>query len=337
MLLFLQSMVAATTAGPGFTDNKVLDQWTIPFGEWVEQIVGWIDQNLQTPLEIIEWPFSLLFLTFVRDDAIHQPWWQITDMSWVVVCLAFFVIGSLVRNVKVGGFTALALVVCGLLGVEYWEETALTLGMIIVAVLLCAIIGIPLGILCGRVDGVWSAIRPVLDAMQVVHPFVYMLPIISFFGIGPEPATMVTMVFALPPLVRLTNLGIRQVPEDVVEACRAYGAPEWRVLFDVQLPLASRSIMAGLNQTLLLSISMLGIAAIMGAGGLGLLVFRAVQNLDIGLAASAGLALFIVAVVLDRISQTETSLDKSLLKRIRFAWQHLRTPEVLVASDVGDD
>ena len=167
--------------------------------------------------------------------------------------------------------------------------------------------------------------------MQVVHAFVYLIPVIFFFGLGPEPATMVTMVFAIPPLIRLTNLGIRQVPGDVVEASRAYGASEWRVLIDVQLPLARPAIMTGLNQTLLLSISMLGIAAIIGAGGLGLLVFRAVTNLDTPLSSSAGLALFIVAVVLDRISQTKTEEGTvGLFSRIRRAWVHRRDPEILL-------
>ena len=319
----------AQSEAPGIADNKVLDQWEVPFGEWIEQMVRWININLDWLLDIIKWPFTFLFRNFV-DGPGHQPWWQITDMSWIGVCVLFFVVGTLFRNVKVGGIVAGALALCGLLGGEFWEETTLTLGMIIVAVVLCAIIGIPLGILCGRVDAVWNAVRPALDAMQVVHPFVYMVPVVFFFSIGVEPATMVTMVFALPPLIRLTNLGIRQVPGDVVEAARAYGASEWRVLKDVQLPLARPAVMTGLNQTLLLSISMVGIAAIMGAGGLGLLVFRAITNLDVPLGASAGLALFIVAVVLDRISQTEDSDPDNLFTRIRRAWAHRQDPESLL-------
>ena len=319
----------AQSQSPGVADNKVLDQWTIPFGEWVDQMVDWIFINLEGVLNVIEWPFTFLFRNIVSSPDYH-PWWEITDMPWIAVCLLFFAIGTLVRNVKVGAFVALALAGCGLLGIEYWDDTALTLGMIIVAVVLCALVGIPIGVLCGRFDGVWNAVRPILDAMQVVHAFVYMLPIIFFFGIGTEPATMVTMIFALPPLIRLTNLGIRQVPADVVEASRAYGAPEWRVLVDVQLPLARPAIMTGLNQTLLLSISMLGIAAIMGASGLGLQVFRAVQSLNVGLAASSGMALFIVAVVLDRISQTQDSDGPNFVTRIRQAWTHRRDPELLM-------
>ncbi len=316
--------ILAQEENVGLFDNKILDQFEIPIGGWVDQMVDWIDLNMGWLLDIIRWPFA-----FLLDNVVDN---FIASISWVWVCLAFFVIGSLVRNVKIGAFAAVALAMCGLLGTNYWEETARTIGMILVAVMLCALVGIPLGVLCGRFDGVWQVVRPTLDAMQVVHAFVYMLPIIFFFSFGVVPGTMVTMIFALPPLIRLTNLGIRQVPEDVVEASRAYGAPELRVLMDVQLPLARPAIMTGLNQTLLLAISMIGIAAIMGAGGLGLLVFRAVSNLDIALAASAGLALFLVAVVLDRISQPEADDGLNMFTRIKMAWAHRKDPEVLLAT-----
>ena len=146
---------------------------------------------------------------------------------------------------------------------------------------------------------------------------------------------MVTMVFALPPLIRLTNLGIRQVPDDVVEASRAYGAPEWRVLVDVQIPLARPAIMTGVNQTLLLAISMLGIAAIMGAGGLGRVLFNALSLQSVALGAASGLAFFLVAVVLDRVSQTEADDQDGLFRRIQRAWAHRRDPEKLLRADAG--
>lgn len=317
-----------------FWDNAVLDNWEIPFGEWFEIMVAWIIANLRTALDVIKWPFSLLYRNFVVGPGYH-PWWEITDMSWVLVCGVVLVVASVTRNLRVGIGLSLVLAGCGLLGNEFWEETAITIGLIVVSVVMCTLIGIPMGVLCGRFDGVWRAVRPALDAMQVVHAFVYLIPVIFFFGLGSEAATMVIMVFSIPPLIRLTNLGIRQVPADVVEASRAYGASEWRVLFDVQLPLARPAIMTGLNQTLLLSISMLGVAAIMGASGLGLLVFRALTNLDIPLSASAGLALFIVAVVLDRISQTEAG-RVGLFARIRRSWVHRRDPEALLKQIEAD-
>jgi len=332
MLGLIFAQAEDTEAPLRFWDNAILDEWEIPFGSWIDEMVSWTVANLGTVLDIIKWPFSFLFQNFVISPEYH-PWWELADMPWILVCAIVLVVGTLTRNLKVGAGLALVLAICGLLGNEFWEETVLTIGLVVVSVVICAIIGIPLGVLCGRVDGVWNAVRPALDAMQVVHAFVYIIPFIFFFGLGPEPATMVTMVFAIPPLIRLTNLGIRQVPEDVVEASRAYGASEWRVLLDVQLPLARAAIMTGLNQTLLLSISMIGIAAIMGASGLGLLVFRAVININTPLSASAGLALFIVAVVLDRISQTQTEEGANLFSRIYRAWAHRRDPETLLSSE----
>ena len=307
--------------------NTVLDNWQIPVGDWVEQVVFWVDNNMKATLAVIEWPFRTL-LRVIVDEWLLQ-------MSWLTVCVAVFLLGWFFRNFQVGFLAFIGLLICGLLGEAYWRETALTIGFIGVAVLLCVAIGIPIGVLCGRVDGAWKVVRPVLDAMQVVHSFVYMLPFIFFFGVGFVSATMVTMTFALPPLIRLTNLGIRQVPEDVVEASRAYGAPEWRVLTDVQLPLARPALMTGLNQTLLLAISMLGIAAIMGAGGLGRLLFQAISNLDIAQAGSGGLAFFLVAVVLDRLSQPEAGDSGNLFTRIARAWRNRRTPEKLLTTSAA--
>ncbi len=319
------SAVLAQETGPGLTDNAVLDEFEIPFGAWMDQAVDWIDTQLQPALDAFAWPFETLIDLLVNDF--------LAEISWVWFIAGMFVIASLVRNVKVGVFVAGSLTICGILGNAFWLETARTIGFIAVAVLLCVIIGIPIGIACGRVDSVWQVVRPVLDAMQVVHSFVYMLPFIFFFGIGEVSATMVTMVFALPPLIRLTNLGIRQVPDDVVEAARAYWSSELRVLTDVQLPLARPAIMTGVNQTLLLAISMLGIAAIMGAGGLGKLLFRALSNQDVALAAAAGLAFFLVAVVLDRMSQREDTDSGNLFRRIHQAWVHRRDPESLLPDE----
>ncbi len=309
----------------GFTDNEVLDLFLVPFGSWMEQASDWISENLGWLLAIIEWPFRTLNDVLVEN--VLQP------MSWVGVVVAFLVVGTLVRNLRVGVFAGVAIAVCGFLGDFFWRPTIETISFVIVAVLACVIIGLPLGVACGRLDSVWQVVRPILDAMQVVHAFVYMIPFVYFFGTGNVGATIVTMAFAIPPLVRLTNLGIRQVPEDVVEASRAYGAPEWRVLFDVQVPLARPAIMTGINQTLLLAISMLGIAAIMGAKGLGGLLFGAISRQSVIDAVPAGLAFYLVAVVFDRISQPEASGSGGLLHRIRRAWAHRRDPEALMPAE----
>lgn len=307
---------------PKVTDNEVLDEWRIPFGDWYDQAVDWVDNELKPILDGIDWLFSQL-VDFVNDTIL-------LGVPWFVIVLAFFVLGWVVQNIRVGIFSAIALTLCGLLGTGYWDQTAKTIGFIMVAVFLCTVIGIPIGIMAGRVDSFWRAVRPVLDAMQVVHSFVYMLPFIYFFGIGEVSATIVTMVFALPPLIRLTNLGIRQVPEDVVEASRAFGQTELAILRDVQLPLARPAIMTGINQTLLLSISMLGIAAIMGAGGLAQFMFRALSNQDPALSGSAGLSFFLVAVVLDRLTQRDGDNSQSLAARMKRAWANRTTPENLL-------
>lgn len=306
---------------PGILDDAVLDEFNIPFGSWIEEAVNWITLNLGGVLDAIAWPFEFLLENLVDRFLIAIP--------WLLVVAIMFVVAWLVRNFTVALGSATGLIICGLLGNEFWVQTARTIGFILVAVIVCILIGIPLGVLSGRIDSVWQVMRPTLDAMQVIHSFVYLLPFVYFWGVGRVSATMATMVFALPPLIRLTNLGIRQVPEDVVEASRAYGARELRVLRDVQLPLARPAIMTGINQTLLLAFSMLGIAAILGAGGMGALLFRALGQQDVNLAASAGLGFFLLAVILDRISQTQTG-GAGLFSRMTTAWRARRDPELLL-------
>ncbi len=325
MILLAQAGDGPELPDYGFTDNLVLDEFYVPFGDWMGQSIEWILLNLKWLLSAIKWPFITLNNLLVRD--IMEP------VSWFWIVVAFVVIGTLARNVRVGLFAGVALTVCGLLGPDYWHATIQTIGFVLVAVLLCVLIGIPVGILCARVDAAWQMVRPVLDAMQVVHAFVYMLPFIAFFGLGNVGATIVTMAFAIPPLVRLTNLGIRQVPADVVEASRAYGAPEWRVLIDVQLPLARAAIMTGVNQTLLLAMSMLGVAAIMGAQALGGLLFGAISRQSVTEGVGAGLAFYLVAVVFDRISQPEGAGSGGLFRRVRRAWAHRGDPEVLLPAE----
>jgi len=323
------AVLAMQSEDLNFTDNKWPESFRFPFGEWIKQLIFWAVNNPVTSWigEAVELPFRAMF-DLIMSEKVGRD--SIETIPWIWLVVAVFLAASWTRNTRVGLACALMLSVCGFLGAEYWTETAKTIGMILVSVTLCAIVGIPLGILSGRFDGVWNVVRPTLDGMQVIHSFVFMLPFIFFFGIGEISATMVTMVFALPPIVRLTNLGIRSVPEDVVEASRAYGAPELRVLTDVQLPLARPAIMTGLNQTLLLAISMLGIAALMGAGGLGRLLYRAINNLNLGLASSAGLAFFLVAVILDRISQTEVDDGAGLFRKIGRAWSYRSDPEALL-------
>ncbi len=342
MTFFQEAETTAEQArGLGLFDNEWPGSFTLPFGEWFVQLVEWAQYNPVTSKigDIIEWPFSSLFKLILSDRVGRD---SITTVPWLWVIIGVFIIGSVARNTRVGLSAAVMLGTCGFLGTgtisgDFWYQTSRTIGMILVAVLLCAIVGVPVGILSGRIDAVWTVVRPTLDAMQVVHSFVYMLPFIFFFGIGEVSATMVTMVFAVPPIVRLTNLGIRQVPEDVVEAARAYGATELRVLTDVQLPLARPAILTGLNQTLLLSIAMLGIAALMGAGGLGKLLFRAINNFDLRLAAGGGLAFFLVAVTFDRITQSEADDGIGFFTKLNQAWVFRADPEGLLEARAANN
>ncbi|SMF66096.1 glycine betaine/proline transport system permease protein, partial [Pseudomonas sp. LAIL14HWK12:I11] len=196
-----------------------------------------------------------------------------------------------------------------------WSESMTTLALVLTSVFFCAVIGIPLGIVCARSNRLESIIRPVLDAMQTLPAFVYLVPVVMLFGIGNVPGVLVTIVFALPPLVRLTNLGIRQVPEDKTEAARAFGCTPRQMLTRVQLPLATSTIMAGLNQTLMLSLSMVVIASMISVGGLGQMVLRGIGRLDMGLATVGGMGLVLLAIFLDRLTQAmgaRTNADPSL-------------------------
>jgi len=200
-----------------------------------------------------------------------------------------------------GVFCAITLITLGLIGV--WSESMTTLSLVLTAVFFCGLFGVPLGILCARHDRLERCVRPVLDAMQTLPAFVYLVPVVMLFGIGNVPGVLVTIVFALPPLVRLTNLGIRQVPSDKIEAACAFGCTPGQMLRKVQLPLATPTIMAGLNQTLMLSLSMVVIASMISVGGLGQMVLRGVGRLDMGLATVGGLGLVLLAIFLDRLTQ----------------------------------
>lgn len=178
-----------------------------------------------------------------------------------------------------------------------------TFAMVVSAVFFCVVVGIPLGILAARSDTFFALIRPVLDAFQTTPAFVYLVPVVMLFSIGTGPGVIATIIFALPPIIRLTNLGLRQVPEEVVEAGTSFGCTPMQLLWKVQFPLALPTIMAGLNQTIMLSLSMVVIAALIGAGGLGVVVFSGLNRLQVGTAAIGGIGIVLLAMVLDRITQ----------------------------------
>jgi ABC-type proline/glycine betaine transport system permease subunit len=195
-----------------------------------------------------------------------------------------------------------AFVLIGLIGA--WSEAMVTLSLVLTSLIFCILIGLPLGIAVARSDRLQEILRPGLDAMQTTPAFVYLVPVVMLFGIGNVPGVVVTIIFALAPLIRLTNLGIRQVRPDLIEASRSFGASPWQLLVRVQLPLALPTIMAGVNQALMLSLSMVVIASMIAVGGLGQMVLRGIGRLDMGLATVGGVGIVLMAIVLDRLTQS---------------------------------
>jgi glycine betaine/proline transport system permease protein len=195
----------------------------------------------------------------------------------------------------------IGLLFIGLVGL--WEHTMTTLAIIVTAVFVSILIGIPLGITAAKNDRFEQTIRPILDGMQTMPSFVYLIPAVFFFGLGKVPAVVATFIYAVPPSIRLTNLGIRQVAAETVEAGKAFGCTGAQLLLKIQLPLARPSIMAGINQTIMMALAMVVIASMIGASGLGLEVLRGIERLDVGRGFLAGFAIVIVAIIIDRISQ----------------------------------
>ena len=234
-----------------------------------------------------------VFLGKLRDLLVWIP--------WPVMMALVFIIGWKVASVKIATMSVVGLLILAL--VNLWEPTMVTVAIMIVSVFLSIIIGIPLGILAARSDAVETGIRPVLDTMQTMPSFVYLVPGIMLFGLGNVAAIFATVLYALPPCIRLTNLGIRQVDESVVEAGRSFGSSNMQLLFKIQIPMAIPTIMAGINQTVMMALAMSTIAAMVGAGGLGIEVLRAMGQLKEGEAVIAGCAIVVLAVIIDRISQ----------------------------------
>ena len=222
-------------------------------------------------------------------------------IPWPIMMVLVFVIGW-----KVASLNVAIMSVAGLLGlavVNLWEPTMVTVAIMIVSVLIAILMGLPTGVLAARSDRFETFIRPVLDTMQTMPSFVYLVPGIMLFGLGNVGAIFATVLYALPPCIRLTNLGIRQVDPSVVEAGQSFGSSDMQLLFKIQIPMAIPTIMAGINQTVMMALAMSTIAAMVGAGGLGIEVLRAMGQLREGEAVLAGCAIVILAVIIDRISQ----------------------------------
>ena len=249
----------------------MFEEAVIPLDAWVSQFVDWLVNNYRDFFQTIKWPVEQTLLGFDHGLNALPPW-------LVIIILA--VIAWRFSGLWLALFTAATMVFIGLLGL--WADTMTTLAMVVSSVLFCAVVGMPLGIMAARSDRFDSYLRPILDAMQTTPAFVYLVPIVMLFSVGNVAGVLATIIFALPPIIRLTNLGIRQVPKELVEAGQAFGGTRWQILRKVQIPIALPTILAGLNQTIMMALSMVVIAALIGAGGLGAPVILGLNTLDIG-------------------------------------------------------
>lgn len=264
----------------------------LPIGNWVEEGVNWLGTNADGFFQ---------FLSTVIERSVESITDLLTWPSAYILIAIFTVLAFLIGRWSLSLLTLIGLFIIEALG--YWEPTMSTLALVIVSTLLSIVIGIPLGIACGRSDNVSRIVRPVLDFMQTMPAFVYLLPAVFLFGLGIVPGVIASVIFAVPPTIRLTELGIRQVPEDMMEAASAFGSTPMQTLWKVQLPVAMPTLMAGVNQTIMLSLSMVVIASMIGAQGIGAEVYRSVTQLKIGQGFEAGLAVVLLAIILDRFSQ----------------------------------
>lgn len=263
----------------------------IPFGSWVASVVDWITTHLGGFFDVVRAVF-LFFYEWMEYILSAPPFWAVVV---VVAALAF-----LARGWRFALGSAVGLLLIS--SVNQWENAMSTLALVLVAGAIAIAISIPLGVLAAKSTIASQIIRPVLDFMQTTPAFVYLIPALLLFRVGVVPGIVATIVFAMAPGVRLTELGIRGVDKEVVEAGQAFGSSPWRILRQIQLPLAKPSIMAGVNQVIMLSLSMVVIAGMVGAGGLGGDIVASLNRIDVALGAEAGVSVVILAIILDRMT-----------------------------------
>ncbi len=264
----------------------------IPLAHLIDQGIKWLQNNFGATLDAISTSFT---------NGIEGLGQLLSIMPWWIIILIFAVLAWRANGWKLTLGTVVGLLF--IYNLRLWPSFLDTLILVIISASVTIVIAIPLGILAGRSDRFHWVISPILDFMQTMPSFVYLIPALLFFGIGKVPAVFATVIFAMPPAIRLTDLGIRQVPLELVEVGEAFGSSPGQLLWKIQLPVALPTIMAGINQTMMLSLSMVVIAAMIGAGGLGAGVLEAIGQLKIGMGFEYGVAVVIMAMILDRLSQ----------------------------------
>ena len=279
-----------------FLQSEVIP--SIPLAEWTESAVDWFTDTFDGVFDVLDTAIDLVVgsLEFLL----------LAPPALLMVAI-LSVIAFLLAGWRVALFTLVGLVF--LISLDLWEAAMQTLALVLAATAVALVIGIPIGIIAAKSGAVEATIRPVLDIAQTMPAFVYLVPIVVILGIGPGPALIATVIFAMPPAVRLTMLGIQQVPKDTVEAAHAFGATPWQTLFKVELPLSLKTIMAGVNQVIMLSLSMVVIAGLAGAGGLGEPVVSGLSQLNTGLSFVGGVGIVVIAIMLDRITRALARQD----------------------------
>jgi glycine betaine/proline transport system permease protein len=281
--------------------DKIID-----IGKYIEKGINALESNLSFLWSAIDDGISWI-VESMNDGLLAIPFWVIILL---VASLAYYLNAGkksftkegFKKGIGIASFIVLGFMLIVLMG--YWKETIQTTTLVLVASALALFMGIPIGIWTARSSLAETIIRPILDFMQTMPAFVYLIPAIFFFSVGNSPGVIATVIFSLPPAVRLTKLGIQSVPADVVEAGYAFGATERQILYKIQLPLAMPTILAGVNQVILLSLSMVVIASMVGAKGLGSIVYQGIQQNDIAKGFESGLGIVILAIILDRITQS---------------------------------
>ncbi len=286
-----------------FLRELKMDTPKVPLGRGVESALDWAIIYLSPVLAAIKLNIGRIFLA-AETAFLWLPW-----PIWV---LLVGVLGWSLASLRTGLLVAVALSVVQAVGL--WDEAMSTLSLIGISVILALIVAIPIGIIAAKNNFFESIIRPLLDAMQTIPSMVYLIPAVMLLGVGRVPAAVATMIFAVPPAIRLTNLGMRQVSAETKEAAISFGASPWQLLTKVELPLAARTIMAGVNQSTMMAVSMVVIAAFIGAGGLGYSVLFALNRVQVGNGFEAGLAILAIAIILDRLTQA-LSRERQLEKR----------------------
>ncbi|ACP32212.1 ABC transporter permease [Corynebacterium aurimucosum] len=281
----------------------------IPVGDWVSDGIDWLTDNAAVLFDAFSAIMSFLI------DGFSNTLLSVPGMIMLVILA---LLGWFFRSPKfaVGSALGFLLVMC----MRQWDTMLETMSLVLIATLSATILAVPLGIWAAKSNTASAIIRPIMDFMQTMPAFVYLIPAVTFFSIGVVPGIFSTIIFALPPGVRMTELGIRQVDSETVEAGKSYGATNWQILKGIQLPLAVPTIMAGINQVIMLSLSMAVIAGMVGADGLGKEVVSAISTLDIAKGVEAGLAVVILAVFLDRLTAALGSLKSypaSILNLVR--------------------